>query len=510
MTAPPPHPSTRSSVEAYSAVANAMKLASSLVVSFGITLAVRQLLIPRMLGTERYGEVSFADGFAGLFLVFGWLGVDTWLRKELGVTLKSADGLFGGIAAMRAGFALLLIVAMALTLKLLGRSPDIVLMATIFGLAQLMVMTQNTASALLHAAGKVGGLSLVNIIGKVVWAAIVIPVLLLDLSIVWLPAAFTLSETFKAVCSSWLAAHHTRISFRIDLKATFKAMRDSMPFWINNIALAGTGRADVAIVGTMSAAILGTHAAADREVGWYTVVLNLGSMLLVVSPVMGWVLVPLLSRALQRSEEEAGEIIRRALEACVVIGAPLSVGAFVAADQLIAIYKPEFAPSGLVLKIMSLSFAITYANVVAANCLAALGRGWTVTLTSIATLILTPTIDLLLVPLALRARGPGGGAAACAVAIVVAEVLTTSIMLRSLGRLAFDRRLLTVLGSTALTAAAVVVLDLLLAHVTAIHPWPRIGLDVAAYLLVALVTRSVRLDEVRAFVQLARAQRAAT
>src|SRR3954462_11094646 len=98
MTAPPLKPPTHG-VEAYSAVANAMKLASSLGVSFGITLAVRDFLIPRMLGTERYGEVNFADGFAGLFLVFGWLGVDTWLRKELGVTLKSADGLYGGIGA---------------------------------------------------------------------------------------------------------------------------------------------------------------------------------------------------------------------------------------------------------------------------------------------------------------------------------------------------------------------------------------------------------------------------
>src|SRR5712671_423916 len=141
MTAPPPPQSH--SVQTYSAISNALKLASPLVVSFGITLAVRQFLIPRLLGTERYGELNFADGFAGLFLVAAHLGVDTWLRKELGVTLKSADGIYGGVLVLRTGFLVLLTAVMAVALKLLGRSDEIVLMSVIFGVAQVMMMTQN-------------------------------------------------------------------------------------------------------------------------------------------------------------------------------------------------------------------------------------------------------------------------------------------------------------------------------------------------------------------------------
>ena len=527
MTAPPPSKTTtlvgqsdpppdatdpghaKSGAEAYSAIANAMKLASSLVVSFGITIAVRQLLIPRMLGTERYGELNFADGFAGLFLVAAWLGVDTWLRKELGVTIKSAQGILGGILVVRAVFMVVLTTAMAVTLKLLGRSDAIVLMAIIFGVAQAMTMTQNTASSLLHAAGRVGGLSIVNIVGKLMWAAVVIPVLFLDISIVWLAVAFLLSETFKAICSTWLAAKHSKITLAVDLKAAFRAMKAALPFWVNNIALAGTGRADVAVVGTLAAGILGSHAAADREVGWYTVVLGIGSMLMVVTPVMGWVLVPLLSRALKRSQEEAGKIIRRAIEVCVVLGAPLSVGAFVAADELIAIYKPEYAPSALVLKIMAGTYVLTYLNVVAANCLAAQGKGWTVTLTSISTLLLTPALDFILVPIALRNFGPGAGAAACGAAIVVAEILTTSIMLKRLGRHAIDKRLVSIILRTVLTGACVIALDWALERFTPIHAGLRIGIDAAAYVALALGTRSVRIDEAKAFIQLARAQRAA-
>ena len=196
-------------------------------------------------------------------------------------------------------------------------------------------------------------------------------------------------------------------------------MRQSLPFWVNNIALAGTGRADVAVLGTLAATQLGSVEAANREVGWYTLVLGIGGMLMVLTPVISWVLLPLLSRALLRGREEAAVIIRRALEATVVLGAPLSVGGFVAADELILLYKPEYAPSALVLKVMAVTFLLTYLNIVTANCLAALGRGWWVTLTSISTLLLTPAIDFFLVPAMITRLGPGGGAVACGTAIVV-------------------------------------------------------------------------------------------
>ncbi|MBL8950035.1 MAG: polysaccharide biosynthesis C-terminal domain-containing protein [Myxococcaceae bacterium] len=509
MTAPPPKESTQG-VEAYSAVANAMKLASSLVVSFGITIAVRQFFIPRTLGTERFGELNFADGFAGLFLVAAWLGIDTWMRKELGVTLKSADGIWGGVAVVRTVMGIVLTGAMVVTLKLLGRSDEIIIMAVVFAIAQLMIMTQNTASALLHAAGKVGGLSVVNIVGKLMWAAIVIPALFLNLPLMWLAVAFLVSETFKALTSAWLAKVHTDVTLRVDVKAAWRAIKDSTPFWVNNIALVGTGRADVALVGSLAVGILGSTTAADREIGWYTLVLGIAGMLMVVIPVIGWVLLPLLSRAIVRGEEEAAVIIRRAVEVCVVLGAPLSIGGFVAADELIALYKPEYAPSALVLKIMSFTFALTYLNVVAANCLAALGRGWTVTLTSISTLLITPLLDLIFVPPALRTWGPGYGAAACALAIVIAEIFTTSVMLRSMGRLAVDRRLLSVTGRTLVTCLAVIGVDFALKRfVPGLNGWLRVALDAVTYVTLALVTKSVRIAEARAFVQLAKAQRSA-
>jgi O-antigen/teichoic acid export membrane protein len=507
MSAPlPPGETAKHRVETYSALANAAKLASSLVVSFGITLAVRQLFIPQTLGTARFGELNLADGWAGLFLISAWLGVDTWLRKELGVTLKSANGLFAGVFLVRAALATVFTGALAVTLHLRGRNDETVITAVIFGGAQLMMMTQNTASALLHAAGKVGGLSVTNIIGKLIWAVLVVAALWLKLSIIWLAAAFAISEGFKACASTILARVHTGLRFNLDVGVTVLAIRSSVPWWINNLAISGTGRADVAVLDVFAVKMLGDAAAADREIGWYTLIIGLGGMVLVATPVISWVLVPLMSRAVQHSEAEAQNIVRRAIEVCVVAATPISVGAFVAADELIGIYKPEYAPAARVLKIMSWTYVLTYLNVVAANCLSGQGRGWTVTLTSLTTLFLTPLLDMVLVPIGLERLGPSGGATACAISIVFAETLTTAIMLRRLGRMAVDARLVSVALRTLATAGITVGADLALQRL-AIHAWARVGLDAVIYLAAALLTRSVRIHEAIAFIKLARSAR---
>lgn len=501
-------PSAAPSHEASTALRNALKLAGSLVLSFGITLAVRHFLVPRMLGAERFGELNFADGFAGLFMVAAWLGVDTWLRTELGTTLKRADGIFGGVVLVRVALGVVLGVALTVTLMVLERPNEIVITACIFAVAQLMLMTQSTASALLHAAGKVDGLSVVNVVTKLTWAVGILTGLYLRASIIWLAAAFTISETIRALGTIWLCRRHVGLTATVDWPATRRAMKASVSWWVNAVALAGMGRADVAVLGSIAAAQLGSQAAANREVGWYTAVLGFGGILMSVVPVITWVLLPPLSRAAKESPDKAAPIIRRALEACVVIGAPLAVGAYAAAEQVVLLLKPEFLPASRVLEVMSATYLLTYVNVVAATCLAALNRGWTVTLVSIAMLGVAPLLDFLFVPFALQHVGTGGGAIAAGAAIVVTEIFTTGLMLRALGKLAVDARLISVCVRTFVTAAVVLAIDFGLRRL-GLPGWPRVALVAVSWVVVALATKSVRVGDVKTVVALARAQRQA-
>jgi hypothetical protein len=137
-----------------------------------------------------------------------------------------------------------------------------------------------------------------------------------------------------------------------------------------------------------------------------------------------------------------------------------------------------------------------------------LGRGWTVTYTSLATLVLTPVMDLVLVPYGIQWWGQGGAAAACACSLVAAETLTTGLMLKNLGRLAVDKRLIQVTARTLLTAAAVIGIDYLLRLYAPIHPWIRVALAAVNWVVLALATKSVSFSEAKAFIQLAKQSRA--
>ena len=58
--------------------------------------------------------------------------------------------------------------------------------------------------------------------------------------------------------------------------------------------------------------------AADSEVGWYGAASSLAGLSLLLAPLIGWVLMPLLARARARSREELDELVRRSIEATLV------------------------------------------------------------------------------------------------------------------------------------------------------------------------------------------------
>ena len=88
-----PEVSSHRTREAQLAVWNTLKLASSLMLTWGVALGVRALL-PRYLGPAQYGAYSFAEAVAMTFFVFCSLGVETYVQKEIPVRPQHASEFF--------------------------------------------------------------------------------------------------------------------------------------------------------------------------------------------------------------------------------------------------------------------------------------------------------------------------------------------------------------------------------------------------------------------------------
>ena len=80
---------------------------------------------------------------------------------------------------------------------------------------------------------------------------------------------------------------------------------NSLPYYVNRIALTVYANVDVIVVSMVSN---------NTEVGFYSGAQNIAGLSMFISPLIGWVLMPLLARAGARSEEEMFALLRRAIE----------------------------------------------------------------------------------------------------------------------------------------------------------------------------------------------------
>jgi O-antigen/teichoic acid export membrane protein len=465
------------------ALKNAAKLGASLVVTWGVALAVR-LYLPRHLGPELIGVLSFAEGFSATFFIVLGMGVDMYIQKVVPVRPEHASDFFGGVVAVRLLLSTGMFLVMAAVMALAGRSAAVQAVVFVYGLAYVLSSINGSLAALLHASRKIDGLAAVNIGSKLVWGAGLAAALALRLGLVGLAGAFLASEALRTAALSALARRHVGLRLRLDLAAVKLVVLASLPIYVNNVANNVYAKVDVTLISFL---------ASDIEVGWYGTAANLASLALLVSPLVSWVLLPLLSRAAARSQEELFSILRRAVLVVLLLVLPVSLMMGIGADVWVpALFGEAFVPSIRTLRILSPVFVCTYMAMISATCLVLLDRAWTVAGISLGALVLAPTLDLLLVPWCLRALGPGGAGVGAAIALLVTEASVMVALTAAVGRKAFSRRSALVIGKVVLACAAVVGADVAW---RSIGP-ARLALDMALYLALLLGLRAVSPSEI--------------
>ncbi|MCE9668350.1 flippase [Myxococcus stipitatus] len=481
------------SSEAMGAVRNGLQLGGSLLVTYAIAFGIRPLLT-HYLSPEDFGRFNWADSFSAIFFIATNLGLEMYIRKEVSRRPEHASDFFGTSLLLRLGLTVVLMGALSLVMEYREDAPQMRHLVYVFAVAQLLVMTNASMAALLHAKGKVAGLSISNVVTKVVWGGGLFAVGVLRLPLPWLAVPVVASEAIKLAVGWYLAKQHMGLTFRVDFPATWKVLKAGVPYFLTAAALATNGRLDIMILG-----MLGSH----EEVGWYSAAWSISNVTFALNPVMGWVLLPLMSRAAARSEDEVSTIARRALEGTLAVTVPMMMLIVMGAPLWIGLLGKDYALAVNLLRLQSPLFVLAFVTMTCGSWLTMTNREWWVTGTSIfGSLLLNPLLNLLLVPRLHAAYGDGGGAAGTALSMLLMEVAITVIMLSRMGRAAVDRRLLVMVAKTAVVCAAVVALDQTV--FAPLEAWPRLGVEAFVYVVGVLALGAVRPGEVLAVVKLAR------
>ena len=464
------------------AVANAVKLGSSLVATLAIAVAVR-FLMPRYLGPTSYGTLTFADGFTATFFVALNLGAEAYVRKEVSVRPAHASDFLGGTIVLRAVMSLAIFALMAAFMYATGRSPEVRALVYLFGVAQFFVSVNATLSALLHARGRVGGMSALAVATKVVWAGGVVVAMATGTGLWGFAAAYLASESIESFVLFALAKRHLGLVFRVDPLATKAMIVSSLPYFLNVCAIGAYNKLDVTLLGILST---------GREVGWYAAAATVSALTLLVTPLIDWVLTPVFARGADRSQEELYAHVRRATEPILAVAIPTALFVGVGADLwLQLLFGHAYAPATLALRILAVSSVVIYIAIVDALTLMMLQRAWSLALISVAALVVNIVLNVLLIRRSAEFFGEGGGGVGCAIAALGTHVFATGAMIALVGRKAFDGRSVRMIAKSLAACALVVVVDRLAASLG----WARMALDVGVYLTVVVATGALRTGE---------------
>jgi O-antigen/teichoic acid export membrane protein len=450
------------------ALRNATKLAASMILTWGVALIVT-FKLPQYLGPERFGHYRFGDQFAMSLAVFLSLGADTYISREIAVRPKHASDFFGGLFATRALVLLPLILAAFVFLEREG--PDRRLSASLFGIAYLFTALNQTFQQTLQAASKVDGLAIANVAAKILWGGGTFLAVSLRAPLWVLPIPMILGEGLKTAFLYIATKSAVDLEIRFDFAETVRVLKIAFPFYIANVAVSLGSSIDVVVLGKIVSKT-------SDEVGWYGAARQIAQLSALLSPIMSGVLIPMMSRAKARNEDDFYRILRRGLEAVVVVSLPLALLLALGADYWIHItIKDKFLPAADSLRSLAPTFVFAYANVLLWLALMILDRSWTITIISILGLALLPILIVLAVRFA--PHTPGGAGMGVAIALSTRELVIVLVFLAFLRDKALDRRGMLSIAKSLAICVVVAVANRYLA--TSVAPLLRLFVDAAIY-----------------------------
>ncbi len=479
----PPPPSEHTRHEGVTAARNALKLFASLIMTWGIALATLKVL-PNYLGDSSFGSYVVGEQWGMCLAVFLTLGVDTYISREIAVRPKHASDFFGALLLARA--VVLMPLALYTWLVWLPGKPDEVQIAgTLFSIGYVFTAANQTFQQMLQAASKVGGLAIANVISKVLWGGGTLTLALLKAPFWALILPYVLAEALKAVVLYRATREAVDLELRLDVKVLREVLALSLPFYIANVAVTLGAQGDVIVLQRLLPP-------EDGDLGLYGAAQKIAKLSALLSPILSGVLIPMMSRAKARSEDEFFRILRRGIEAVNVATIPLTLMLALGAELAVRILVgSKFAHAADSLRWLAPTFVLSYANVLLWVSLMILDRSWTVSIASLVGLVLLPVLVYLIVPVTMK-WGPGGAAMGCAIAMSVRELVNALVQYVLIGRRAVDARVIRSTLLSLVICAAVVGAHLSLVK---LGTW-RLVVDGALYGVLALVLGVVRPEDI--------------
>ena len=422
---------------------NAMFLVVAQAIVTPLSIVIN-IVMARSLGAEDFGHLYLAMTFAGFGFLFVEWGQGAMLIGLVARGRERAGELLGSSLAWRLGASL----PVTLALVIVAWAFDY---GSSFTIALLLVAAGSIVSSLIGACQDVirgfertdfGALSYVG--WQLLRLLVVVPTLLLGGGLKAVLAVQALSSVLGLVVVL-LALAPLGVKGLVARRSTVRELVvGGAPFMVFGLTMAAQANVD--------AVFLSKLASADA-VGWYAAATKLSGVLIYPASVLISAVYPTLCRL--HAEDLAGyrRTAAATMRTTILLALPVALGTALYPDLGIRLFSREaYGPAEDDLRVLALYLLLVFVSMPMGSVLVAAGRQRPWALAQLGAVIVSLTLDPILVPVFHRSRG-NGGLGVC-VTTVLGEVLILAVGLTLVSRGVFDRPFLVKLARVVLAGVA--------------------------------------------------------
>ncbi len=437
-------------------------------------------VLTRAVSVEAYGRYAFAFAFAAMFLPLADPGADFHATRMVSREPERAGEYLGTSLLLKTALLPLLAIASLGVAWATGHRGEALVLVALAVVAGWLIVICGSYLAVLRALRRMDVEAWFLIVTRVAAFVLAIAALALHRGVL----AVGVMQVIAALLGVPIVlAAAARFGVRPRLRAPGRLVREmlagGLPFAATAVLVMVYFRIDVLMVSQMRG---------ERSVGFYGAGTNVLFAALIASQVLVSALFPVIARERSLAEPTVRAVSRRAMTLSLLMSLPFAVGAWlVPGPVLVLLFGPEYASAAHSFTWLMATLPVLFVTNLVGNALGAVGRQRAVLVIAAVNVLVNVGLNLVLIP-----RLDYAGAALATLLTELGALAMFAFVLRGELAAMFAGRDLAALALANAALAAVVWLA---------RGWPvfaTIGAGAVTYLVLALLLRLVRADDLRA------------
>lgn len=347
--------------------------------------------VARYLGVERFGTLSFALAFAGIFTVFSELGLSQLLIREVARDKTLVDKYVGNELSIRMilSFFTLLIICIVITISNYPYQTKLIVI--IISLSYIVESFNRLFYSIYQAYEKMEFQSIGLIINTFfLFVGAIVGIYfkydVFSFAILYLIVSF-ICLIYNLIISS---VKFTSLDFKNEYLFWKKLIKESLPFGVTSISI----RIYVLIDTIMLSILKG-----DETVGWYSAAYRLVLVLLFIPIIANNCIFPLMSQFHLTSKNSLQLSFEKLFKCMMFIALPLLFGTlFIAHEIILLVYGEQFFNSVIALQILICSLFLIFIRSAFERLLESINKQLSLTKIFITGAFFNIFINLILIP----------------------------------------------------------------------------------------------------------------